>query len=286
MKDNHQEDAAIDETAAAIAAAIRKHVERVQQRAKAELGEALAAADAERKTAATQQRAALAQLVDARAQLKRSQQETEELVAQRIDLQRELTDAIAAKEYAEAQYDELVAASQKLTDTLSRRLHEQREQGRAPIAPAAKRGEPSTSPKAASSATPAPPPESTASAKKKPLQFSGPARDAKRVRLRAGTYVSVDGIPGELIDLSLGGAQAVLTQMVKPNQLVRLTAPTAGNRLICTGRVVWVVYEQPGTSMSVYRMGVKFTDIDAKAVDDFMRDFSDASTARASAGIA
>lgn len=283
VKDNHHEDAAIDETAGVIAAAIRKHVDRAQQRAKAELAEALSAADAERKAAASQHREALTQLVDARTQLKRSQQETEELLAERVDLQRELKDAIAAKAHAEAQYQELVAASQQLTDSLSRTLHQQREQVRAPIPPAAKKSEPVTPPRTASPVT-APPPESTAAAKKKPLQFSGPARDAKRVRLRAGTYVSVDGIPGELVDLSLGGAQAVLTQLVKPNQLVRLTAPTAGNRLVCKGRVVWVVYEQPGTSLSVYRMGVKFTDIDAKAVEDFMTNFSE--VARPAADIA
>ena len=36
---------------------------------------------------------------------------------------------------------------------------------------------------------------------------------------------------------------------------------------------MWVVYEQPGTSLSAYRMGVKFTDADAGAVEEFMTDF-------------
>ena len=83
----------------------------------------------------------------------------------------------------------------------------------------------------------------------------------------------MDGIPGELVDLSVGGAQAVLRHLVKPNQLVRMVFPTAAGQLTCKGRIVWVLYEQPGTSLSVYRMGVKFTDVDAKAVEDFMRDF-------------
>ena len=87
------------------------------------------------------------------------------------------------------------------------------------------------------------------------------------------TRVSVDGIPGELVDLSVGGAQAVLRNLVRPNQLVRLVLPTAAGQLACKGRIVWVLYEQPGTSLSVYRMGVKFTDVDAKAVEDFMKDF-------------
>jgi hypothetical protein len=83
----------------------------------------------------------------------------------------------------------------------------------------------------------------------------------------------VDGIPGELVDLSVGGAQAVLRNLVKPNQLVRMIFPTAAGQLMCKGRIVWVLYEQPGTSLSVYRIGVKFTDVDAKAVEEFMKDF-------------
>ena len=90
----------------------------------------------------------------------------------------------------------------------------------------------------------------------------------------------MDGIPGELIDLSVGGAQAVVRHMVKPNQLVRLVLPTAAGQLMCKGRIVWVLYEQPGTSLSVYRMGVKFIDIDARAVEDFMRDFGEEWTAQ------
>jgi DNA replication initiation complex subunit (GINS family) len=266
VKDNHAEDDAIDETAAVVAAAIRKHVDRAQQRAEAEL-ETLRAQHRE----ATNEKSKLA------AQLKQSQVETAKLVAEHGEMQRKLKDAIAAKAIAETHYQELVAASQKLTDGLSRTLHEQREQAVRPAnASVPKKTEPLPSSKSEASTSPAatnPP-----STKKKPLQFSGPARDAKRVRIRQGTYVSVDGIPGELIDMSLGGAQAVLRQLVKPNQLVRLTIPTAGERLICRGRIVWVVYEQPGTSLSVYRTGVKFTDSDATAVEDFMQNFAEESS--------
>ena len=37
--------------------------------------------------------------------------------------------------------------------------------------------------------------------------------------------------------------------------------------------MVWVVFEQPGTSLSVYRTGIKFADVDAEAVENFMNDF-------------
>ena len=257
MKDTREEDATIDDTAALIAAAIRKHVERAQQRADAELKDAVA-----------KQRETLTQLLDVQAQLKRSQQDMTTLAAEHAELQRRLTDATAAQALAETQYQQLVAASQQLTEGLSRTLHEQREQNRPT---ASTKREPAAPPKSTQGAASAP---AAASAKKKPLQFSGPARDAKRVRIRTGIRVNVDGTFGDLIDVSLGGAQAVLTQMVKPNQLVRLTVATAAGHLVCRGRIVWVVYEQPGTSLSVYRMGVQFTDADTAAVQDFMRDYA------------
>ncbi len=259
VKDSRNEVDTIDDTAALIAAAIRKHVERAQERA-----------DTDLKAAVAQQRETLAQLLDAQAQLKRSQQDMSTLAAERDGLERRLTDAIAAKALAETQYQQLVAASQQLTEGLSRTLHEQRQQNRP--ADSTKRSDAAATPKTAQTGNP--PAAGAASAKKKPLQFSGPARDAKRVRIREGIRVNVDGNFGDLIDVSLGGAQAILTQMVKPNQLVRLTVATAAGHLVCRGRIVWVVYEQPGTSLSVYRMGVQFTDVDSRAVEDFMRDYA------------
>lgn len=276
VKDNHAEDEAIDETAAVIAAAIRKHVDRAQQRAEAEI-----------ETLRSQHREVTIEKNKLEAQLKQSQQETGKLVAEQSELHRKLKDAIAAKTIAETHYEQLAAASQKLTDGLSRTLHEQREQAVRPaITSIPKKSEPPTSLSPNSDASISPVATNPPIAKKKPLQFSGPARDAKRVRIRPGTYVSMDGIPGELVDMSLGGAQAVLRQLVKPNQLVRLTIPTAGERLICRGRIVWVVYEQPGTSLSVYRTGVKFTDSDPTAVEDFMQSFAEESSGRRSTGTA
>jgi hypothetical protein len=229
LKDQ-DEDAAIEATAETVAAAIREHVRRAQQRADSDMKAAVAAAEAERKA----------------------------MAAQLADLQRKLKEATAAKALAEAQYEQLVAASEQLAQGLTRTLNQQRTQSR-----------PAPSPTSAPTA----PSAGSANAKKKPIQFPGPPRDAKRVRMRPGTYVSVDAIPGELVDLSLAGAQLILTQMVKPNQVVRATIPTAKERITCRGRIVWVAYEQPETSLSVYRTGVKFTDIDARAVEDFMKDF-------------
>jgi hypothetical protein len=282
VKERQDEDAAIEATAQTVATAIREHVRRAEKRAESDLKAAMASAEAERKVLATQHKEALAQALDAQAQLKQFEQKLHNLGAERVELERKLKDATAAKALAETQYEQLVAASEQLTANLSRTLNEQRAQSRTPAA-TPKRAE--TAPPKSAAATSAPA-SSSATAAKNPIQFPGPARDAKRARMRQGTFVSVDSMPGQLVDLSLGGAQIVLTQMVKPNQVVRATIPTAGERIICRGRIVWVVYEQPETSVAVYRTGVKFTEIDTKAVEDFMRDFAADSNARPSAAIA
>ena len=304
---NHQP--AIDATVTMIARVIGERIDRAQQRAETTATQALAAnsmlrkaldnaqqqlesaqtavaaAEADRTAIAAQHREVLNEKKKLAAALKHSQEETEELAVERLELQRRLKEVTAARAAAETQYQQLVLASQKLTDGLSHTLLGKREQVRAIAAAPPKRSESADDKGAAKTArlsttttsksTPQtiPAAASPVSARKKPLQFSERARDAKRVKVRRSTSVSVDGIPGELVDLSVGGAQAVLRHLVKPNQLVRLVCPTAAGQLACKGRIVWVLYEQPGTSLSVYRMGVKFIDVDAKAVEDFMKDF-------------
>jgi hypothetical protein len=281
---SHQ--AAIDASSKLIADAIDECVERAQLRAESDVTQALAVnamlqkaldnaqqqaasaqaalkdAEPDRKAAAAQHREIVKEKKALETQLRNSQQEAEELRVELLDVQKKLKDVTAAKVAAESQYQQLAAASQKLTEGLSRKLEGQRERPRPAPVPA---------PVAVQAPAPAAPAKST----KKPLQFSGVARDAKRVKIRPGTPVTVDGMPAELVDLSVGGAQAVVRQMVKPNYLVRMFFPTAAGQLICKGRIVWVVYEHPSTSLSVYRFGVAFADIDVKAVEDFMRDYGE-----------
>jgi len=113
---------------------------------------------------------------------------------------------------------------------------------------------------------------------KKPIQFPGPARDAQRVVIRRGTQIMLDGAPGELADLSIGGAQVVLTQSVRPNQLVRLSLPIEGGQVACKGRVVWAVFEQSRTSMAMYRAGIKFSEADRESIESFMNDYGELPT--------
>ena len=195
---------AIDATSKILAEVIGDHVERAKQRSETDLTQALTVTACfgrrsrtrsnscnrrrptlprrrrSRKALSAQHRDAVNEKKKVEAQLKNAQQEAEELAVERLELQGKLKELTAAKTLAETQYQQLVAASQKLTDGLSRTLQKQSAQ----VAPA--------------------PAAAPVSVKKKPLPFSGPARNAKRVKIRRGTQVSVEGIPGELVDLSVG----------------------------------------------------------------------------------
>jgi hypothetical protein len=280
--------------------------EAAQRAAAAQHGETLN----EQKKLAAQLESAQAQLADLQTKLKNAQHEAEawnanlaaaqqqvqELTLERNDLQQRVKNVTAAKAAVEAQCQQLEAVSQKLSGALSQMLRErEREPGRTVagtpqvISPHKEFARPTPAKVVVTKSAPAssPAPVESAGAQKKPLQFSEKARDAKRVKIRRGIDVNMDGIPGELVDLSIGGAQAVLRQAVKPNQLVRLVVPTATGQLICKGRIVWVVYEQPGTSLSVYRTGVKFADVDETAVENFMNDYCEkAPIQRTSSGVA
>jgi PilZ domain-containing protein len=271
--------------------------EAAQRAAEAQHGETIS----EHKTLTTSLEGAQAQVAELQTKWKNAQREVEtksstlaaverqvhELSIERADLMERIKSITAAKAAAEAQCQQLESVSQKLSGALSQMLRE-REPGRAatlaatpvisPLKEFAKPAPVKVAPvvKSAPPPPPSPPaPVELTTAAKKPLQFSEKARDAKRVKVRRGIDVNVDGIPGELVDLSIGGAQAILRQAVKPNQLIRLVVPTATGQLICKGRIVWVVYEQPGTSLSVYRTGVKFTDVDETAIETFMNDYSE-----------
>jgi regulator of replication initiation timing len=194
-----------------------------------------------------------------------AQQHVRGLTAELARMQQRLGDVTTAKTPVEAEY-QFATAKQLMTDALAQ-MRRDREQ----FAPS-----PST-------------PSAPVSLSKKPLQFSEPARDSKRVKIRRGLQVNIDGVTGELVDLSLGGAQALLTQAVRPNQLIRLTIPRAEGQVTCKGRVVWAVHEQPATSLSVFRTGVKFTEVDTGAVEKVMNDFGDRPTfvqSRNSSGVA
>ena len=251
---------------------------------KAELSAArasLAKAELAHKAMAAQHRDALAEHQKTAETLGRK---VSELTAERAELLQRITIITAERAAAEAQQRQLESLTEKMSQALAQMLRE-REQGRSGAAEVAadsllnqkddaKPVRPAIPPKRPGPVSPTPGAPVPAG-QKKPLQFSQPARDAKRVKIRRGMSIEVEGVPGELVDLSLGGAQALLRQALKPNQLVQLTIPTSSGQIICRGRIVWSVAERPVTSLAVYRTGVKFADVDTGAVETFMRDYAD-----------
>lgn len=98
-----------------------------------------------------------------------------------------------------------------------------------------------------------------------------PARQARRLKVQNGIDVTLDGAEGSLVDLSSIGAQILSPLAMPPNRLVKMTLRTRDAALACRGRVIWARFEQPrGAAAARYRVGVKFTDVNAKALDGLM----------------
>jgi hypothetical protein len=98
-----------------------------------------------------------------------------------------------------------------------------------------------------------------------------PARQARRIKMRADIEVTLDGSASSLVDMSSLGAQVVSPLALRPNRVVKMTLKGAESALGCKVRVMWARFEQPhGTAAAQYRVGVKFTDLEPKAVDGFM----------------
>jgi PilZ domain-containing protein len=120
--------------------------------------------------------------------------------------------------------------------------------------------------------SPAPGAESTAIASEaSPMaaDFS-PARQARRVKMRDGIEVVLDGSASSLVDVSTIGAQVLSPLALRPNRVVKMTLRGGESALVSKVRVMWAKFEPQGTAAAQYRVGVKFTDAEPKAVDAFM----------------
>ena len=99
-----------------------------------------------------------------------------------------------------------------------------------------------------------------------------PARQARRLKVQKGIDVTLDGSESSLVDLSSIGAQLLSPLAMPPNRMVKMTLRTKDAALACKGRVMWARFEQPSrTAAARYRVGVKFTDIEAKALEGLMK---------------
>lgn len=103
-----------------------------------------------------------------------------------------------------------------------------------------------------------------------PVEYS-PARQARRLRMQEGLEVTLDGSASSLVDISSIGAQVLSPLALRPNRVVKMTLRGGESALASKVRVMWARFEQPqGTAAAQYRVGVKFTDLEPKAVDGFM----------------
>jgi hypothetical protein len=94
-------------------------------------------------------------------------------------------------------------------------------------------------------------------------------RTAQRFEMPANFEVMLDGNPGRLIDLSVGGAQLSTTLSLKPGQRVRLALPGAPRPLRLSATVQWAKFEMP-TEGPRYRAGVRFLEADGDTLARFI----------------
>lgn len=96
-------------------------------------------------------------------------------------------------------------------------------------------------------------------------------RRAERYPIDGSTEVVIDGKPGNLIDLSILGAQVVTTAVLRPNQRVRLVLAGQDQTVRCTATVIWASFEIPKGSGPRYRVGVDFIAPDTAAIEAYIR---------------
>jgi hypothetical protein len=91
------------------------------------------------------------------------------------------------------------------------------------------------------------------------------------LKIREGIEVTLDGATSALVDMSSIGAQVLSPLALRPNRVVKMTLNGDESTLTCKVRVMWARFEQPHDKAAAqYRVGVKFTDLEPKAIDGFM----------------
>jgi len=100
-------------------------------------------------------------------------------------------------------------------------------------------------------------------------------RRATRYRLAKTTKVQLDGVAGELVDLSIGGAQLLCPKQPEVNSVVTLSLPSDGPPLPCQGRIVWAWLEPHSKGRPLrYRAGLLFTGVDEAAIEAYIAKYA------------
>ena len=96
-------------------------------------------------------------------------------------------------------------------------------------------------------------------------------RRATRHRFAKTTKTQIDGATGELVDLSIGGAQLLCSKQPEVNSSATLTLTSDGAALVCQGRIVWAMLEPHSKGRPLrYRAGMLFTTVDEAAIEAFI----------------
>lgn len=100
----------------------------------------------------------------------------------------------------------------------------------------------------------------------RPLDRAG-TRQAARYPMNRRT-LSINGDPGQLIDLSVSGAQLQTAIRLRPLKVARLVLPDATGDLRLQGTIAWAIAVPSGGSIH-YRAGVEFVNPDRKQLAMF-----------------
>jgi hypothetical protein len=96
-------------------------------------------------------------------------------------------------------------------------------------------------------------------------------RRAKRHRFSKNRKVHIDDAVGEVVDLSIGGAQVLCPDKPDVNRVVAVSFVSDGNPVSCQGRIVWAWLEPHSKGKPLrYRAGILFTEVDETAIEAFI----------------
>ena len=100
----------------------------------------------------------------------------------------------------------------------------------------------------------------------RPLDRAG-TRQAARYPMNRRA-VAVNGDPGQMIDLSVSGAQVQVASRLRPLKVARLVLPDEAGDVRLQGTVAWAIAVPSGGSIQ-YRAGVEFVNPDKKRLVTF-----------------
>jgi hypothetical protein len=100
----------------------------------------------------------------------------------------------------------------------------------------------------------------------RPLDRAG-TRQAARYPMNRRDII-VNGDPGNLIDMSVSGAQVQTPQRLRPLKVARMSVLTDAGEMKLQGTVAWAI-AVPGAGVIQYRAGIEFVNPDKKKLTAF-----------------